>query len=112
LSVPIYELRTYVLYPHNRERLYERFRDHTSKILTRLGFHTIGYWTVSAGEGEGNLVYLIRWESHADREAGWRSFAEDTEWQEVRAATNAEHGPLVAAAHSAILSPTDYSRLQ
>ncbi len=108
----IFELRTYVLSPHNREQLYARFRDHTRAIFARLGFQVIGFWTVSLGHGEGDFVYLLRWDSAADRGEGWRRFAADEQWQRVRATTNAEAGPLVTATHSSLLSPTDFSPLQ
>jgi hypothetical protein len=107
--VAIYELRTYELFPHNREWLHERFRAHTTKIFERLGLPAVGFWSVTAGPGEGDLVYLMRWESYEQREAGWKAFGADPEWQEIRALTNKEHGPLVARTHCTLLVPTDYS---
>jgi hypothetical protein len=108
----LFELRTYNVHPHNRRHLYARFRDATSGIFERLGFDVVGYWTVAAGPGEGDLVYLLRWSSGTEREDGWRRFADDPEWQHVVTSTNEAHGPMVAATHSTLLRPTDFSPMR
>ena len=107
----VFELRRYTLPPQNREALYARFRHSTDVIFRRLGFHVIGYWTVSAGEGEGDLVYLLRWASADARDREWRRFADDDEWLETRARTNAEAGAMVVATHSTLLMALDFSPL-
>lgn len=107
----LYELRHYETFPHNREWLHERFAQHTVPIFERMGFDTLGFFEVTAGTGEGDLHYLMRWDSHEAREAGWARFAADEEWHEARAATNGRHGPLVARTTSTLLRPTRYSRL-
>lgn len=107
----LYELRQYELFPHNRELLHDRFTQHTVPIFDRLGFETHGFFQVTAGQGEGDLVYLMRWESAEHREESWARFAADDEWIAARAATNGRHGPLVARAHSQLLRPTPYSTI-
>lgn len=108
----VFELRRYTLPPNNREALYARFRTSTDKIFGRLGFHVIGYWTVSAGEGEGDLLYLLRWTSTDARDIAWRLFADDAEWRETRERTNAEAGVMVFATHSTLLTALDFSPLR
>ena len=107
----VFELRHYQLYPHNREFLHERFAQHTSPIFDRLGFEAVAFFEVDTGPGEGDLVYLMKWESVEARAIGWRTFAADQEWARVRAATNERHGPLVARTNSTLLRPTGYSRM-
>lgn len=107
----LYELRQYQTFPHNREWLHERFAQHTVPIFERMGFEALGFFEVTAGAGEGDLHYLMRWESPEARDEGWARFAADVEWREARAATNQRHGPLVARTHSTLLRPTGYSRL-
>lgn len=108
----IYELRTYQLFPNNREWLHDRFRRYTTEIFKRLGFDAIGFWSVSVGDDAGDLVYLMRWDSYEERDAGWTSFERDPEWQRIRKRTNTDHGPLVARTSVKILQATDYSALQ
>ena len=107
----LYELRHYQTFPHNREWLHERFAEHTVPIFERLGLESLGFFEVSAGSAEGDLIYLMRWESHIAREDGWARFAADDEWREARTSTNSQHGPLVARTHSILMRPTRYSRL-
>ncbi len=108
----VFELRSYALPSHNREHLYDRFRTDTTRIFTRLGFQVVGFWTVSIGPGEGDLVYLLRWDSATQRQEKWQQFAVDEEWRRVRETTNTKHGPLVSATHSTLLTATDFSPLQ
>ncbi|SHK03006.1 NIPSNAP protein [Pseudonocardia thermophila] len=104
------ELRHYELFPHNREHLHARFAEHTAPIFERLGLRARGFYEITCGPGEGDLVYFMEWESPAERAEGWARFAADPEWQKVRAETNGRHGPLVARTHSQLLVPTSYSR--
>lgn len=107
----IYELRTYRLFPHNRVWAYERFRTGTVRIFEKLGIVALGFWTVAVGDGEGDLVYLVRWESYEERERAWRSLASDPEWHEIRRVTEEMHGELVGRTSSILMAPTDFSKL-
>jgi kynurenine formamidase len=46
------------------------------------------------------------------RRDGGRRFADDPEWQHVVTSTNEAHGPMVAATHSTLLRPMDFSPLR
>ncbi|HRC63066.1 MAG: NIPSNAP family protein [Dehalococcoidia bacterium] len=104
----IYELRTYTAMPGKLPALNARFRDHTVKLFERHGLRCIGFWTYKHGGSSDQLVYLMAFEDQAARDAAWAAFQADTEWQQVRAASEVE-GPLVAHITSDILLPTDYS---
>jgi hypothetical protein len=108
----VFELRRYQTHPHNHEKLHERFRAHTVPIFDRLGLPHVGFWQVTTGSGEGDLVYLMRWNSLEERSIGWSTFAADAEWRAVRRSTNNEHGQLVAQVHSQLLTATDYSAMR
>ena len=106
-----YELRRYELFGHNRNALYERFADHTTRIFDRHGFTQVGYFETVIGEGP-DLTYLLGWGSLDERQASWESFHADPEWGEVRRRTTEQHGLLVAKTHSSIMRPLPFSGLQ
>jgi hypothetical protein len=107
----IYELRTYRAVPGRMADLLARFRDHTCPIWTRLGIKQIGYWTVLIGESHNDLIYLLAWDSLADRESRWAAFCEDPEWMAALAASEI-NGPLITSLSNQLLAPTAFSPLQ
>jgi hypothetical protein len=107
----IYELRIYRPYPGRAAALVNRFRDHTLAIWERIGIRQVGFWTTLVGEAEGELTYLLAWESMAEREAKWGAFQADAEWIAKRAETEKE-GPVQMQITSQFLKPTTYSALQ
>jgi hypothetical protein len=107
----IYELRTYWAAPGKLDRLHARFRSLTLAVFARHGLQVIGFWTpVDPNAESGALVYLLAFPDQAAREARWRAFDEDREWQAGEAASEVD-GPLVVKWTSTILTPTDYSPL-
>ena len=107
----IYELRTYEANPGKLPALHARFRDHTTRIFERHGMECLGFWTYGHGGWSNQLLYLMRFDDMADRDAKWRTFAADEEWTRVRADSEAD-GPLVSRIRSDLLNPTDYSALR
>ena len=63
----MYELRVYRCMPGRRADLLARFRDHTMGFFRKHGIDVIGFWTTVVGE-QDDLVYIVRYESWADRE--------------------------------------------
>src|SRR5215472_662831 len=55
-----------------------------------------GFWTVAIGPSNQDLYYLLQWESLDQRAQKFPAFQADPEWQEKRAATEAD-GPIVAS---------------
>lgn len=106
----IYEYRDYKAAPGRLADVQARFRDHTLGLFEKHGFKNIGYWTPDE-ESNDRLVYIVAFESVAQKERAWASFRADPEWKKVVAASEA-NGPIVAGVTSTLLTPMDYSPLQ
>lgn len=103
----VFELRTYYSPPGRLDDLHARFLDHTIKLFDKHGMTNIGYW-VPIDNSENKLVYLLAFASREAREASWKAFFADPDWQDVRKKTEA-NGPIVAKVESVLLGATDYS---
>ena len=107
----IHELRIYDCAPGRLPALLDRFENITLKIWDRFGIKLAGFWTTVVGESNHQLIYLLEWESMAEREQKWNAFQADPEWQEKRAATEKD-APIVANVSSQFLSPTAFSSVK
>ena len=81
--------------------LRERFANHTLGLFEKHGIENIGYWTEVVGTSN-RLVYMLGYPSLGDKEASWKAFMKDPDWQQARAASE-ENGPLVAKVYNKIL---------
>jgi len=106
----IYELRIYECVPGRLPNLHKRFETITLKIWERMGIKQAGFWIADVGTSN-ELIYLLAWESMAEREEKWNKFQSDPEWIEKRAQTEAD-GPIVARVRNSFLRPTPYSSVQ
>jgi NIPSNAP protein len=107
----IYQLRTYWAAPGKREALHERFRSLTLRIFARHDMRMIGFWVPDPlTEESGDLIYLLSFLSHSAMDAAWAAMRADPEWQQGKAASEAD-GVLVAKIDNRVLLPTDYSPL-
>jgi len=108
----VFELRTYTSPAGKLPELHTRFRDHTMQIFARHGMTNVAYWTPLDSARSGNtLVYLLAYPSRAARDTSWAAFNRDPEWQQVRAASEA-NGKIVEKVESVFLAPTDFSPMQ
>ena len=107
----IHELRVYHTASGKLPELLNRFETITLKIWERHGIRQAGFWTVAIGENNHDLIYLIEWESLAEREEKWNAFQVDPEWLEKRAVTE-KNGPLVTTITNSILQPTSFSAIR
>ena len=107
----IYELRVYHAMPGKLPALLRRFEDHTLNIWERLGIRLVGFWTTLIGESNQQLTYMLAWESMAEREKLWSTFAVDAEWIEVVAESERE-GPIVQNIANQLLQPTGFSTMK
>ncbi len=106
----IYELRVYEAMPGKLPALNERFAQHTLGFFKKHAINVVGFWTEDIGTSN-KLVYILSYQSLADREKKWSTFQADPDWQKLRSETE-KSGPLVARVNNAILRPTAYSPLQ
>ena len=106
----IYELRIYDTVPGRLPALNERFANHTLGFFWKHNIHVVGFWTEDIGTSN-RLVYMLGYESLADRETKWSAFQADPGWHQVRADSEKD-GPINALVRNMILKPTDYSPMQ
>lgn len=67
----------------------------------------IGYWLPTATDNN-SLYYILAYPDLASREASWKAFGSDEEWQKVR--TESEmNGKIVNKVESIYLNATDFS---
>jgi len=64
----IYELRTYHTLPGRMPALLKRFETRTLKIWERMGIRQLGFWRTTVGPSHLELVYILVWDSLAERE--------------------------------------------
>jgi hypothetical protein len=107
----VYELRVYHCVPGRLPAILKRFDTVTCRLFEKHGIKQVGFWTVAIGESSSDLVYMLQWESLADRDKKFAAFAADPEWIEARAKSEAD-GPILTSITNSILTPTSFSALK
>ena len=105
-----FEIRTYYAAPGKLEDLHKRFRDHTIKLFKKHGMEIVGFWGPTDKEkgSENTLVYILAYPSRMARDAAWKAFGADPDWQAARKKSE-ENGKLVDKVDSVMMAATDYS---
>ncbi|MFN0069035.1 MAG: NIPSNAP family protein [Limisphaerales bacterium] len=103
-----YELRIYHTHPGKLDDLHQRFRNHTLGLFARHGIESLGYWVPVQNGADTRLFFLLRYPSRAAREASWKAFMGDPQWQAAFAESH-RNGELVAKVDNYFLAATDYS---
>ena len=108
-----YELRTYTAAPGKLEELHARFRNHTMRLFKKHGMEVVGFWGPTDKEkgSENTLVYVLVFPSREARNAAWRAFGSDPEWQNARKESE-KNGSLTAKVDSVIMMATDYASVK
>lgn len=107
----IYELRVYEVFPGKMGPLHRRFEQVTVPLWQRLGVTVVGFWTTVIGASHNQLVYILAFESLAQREQIWARFKSDPEWLEALAESEKD-GVLVQQISNSFMTPTSYSPLK
>ncbi len=110
-AIGLYELRIYTAAEGKSDALDSRFRDHTIGLFNKHGMKPIGFWHVATPAGQpkdARLFYLMGYKDRAARDASWRAFAQDPEWQKVYADSQKD-GSLTSNIENIFLNATDYS---
>jgi hypothetical protein len=105
----LFEMRTYTTHPGRLDALNKRFREHTNKLFVKHGMDLVGYWTPQ--DRPDTLVYILAYPNREAREASWKAFQADPDWQAAREASEKD-GKIVAKVESVFLNPTDYSPIK
>jgi hypothetical protein len=88
--------------------LLRRFEELTLPIWDRFGIRQAGFWTYLVGGSNHDLIYLLAWESMAERAEKWTAFLADPEWIQGRKESEV-NGPLTSSISNAFLVPTAFS---
>jgi len=108
-SERIYELRSY---EGHTEKIYQNKLKMFNvggevPLFERLGFNAVFYGEVVVGSHMPNLMYMTTFANKADRDAHWKSFTEDAEWNKLK--VNPEFQNNVSKNQQFFLFPTEYS---
>jgi hypothetical protein len=108
-SERVYELRSY---EGHTEKIYQNKVKMFNAggevpLFKRLGFNAVFYGEVIVGSHMPNLMYMTTFENKASRDAHWKSFTEDAEWNKLK--VNPEYQNNVSKNTSFFLYPTEYS---
>jgi NIPSNAP protein len=109
-AAPVYQLRIYEIFEHNKGAFHARFRDHAVRIMAKYDFHIRSMWE-SRLNGRTEFVYLLEWPSEAVMKDRWAKFMADEEWARIKKETAAQHGTLVGEIQDRTLQTLDYSPL-
>jgi len=103
----LFEMRVYYAPEGKLEALHSRFRDHTLKLFEKHGITNIGYWT-PIDNPERMLIYFLAYPDREARDASWKAFMADPQWQAAHKASEVD-GKLVAKVVSNFCQATDFS---
>lgn len=102
-----YELRIYHCNPGKLNDLIARFQHHTTKLFEKHGMKNIGYWLPTRPENN-DLYYVLSYPNKESRDASWKNFVADPEWNKVR--TESElNGKILSSVESVFLTAEDFS---
>ncbi len=103
----VYEMRVYYAAEGKLDALNARFRDHTVKLFEKYGITNVLY-LMPIENPDRKLIYFLSYPSREARDASWKAFAADPDWQAARKASEAD-GKLLTKVESAFMQATDYS---
>ena len=111
-----FEYRVYTGNPGKLENIHARFRDHTMRIVARLGMANYLYWRPVADQPAqtDKMAYMLAFPTAAARTTMWQAFGADEEWKKVSAESQVG-GQLLKTPGGVVsvqLTPTDYSPLR
>jgi NIPSNAP len=75
------------------------------------GIRQAGFWSTRIGKSSQEIIYMLAWESMAEREKRWGAFLTDPEWVAVVAKTERD-GQLVENISSQLLTPAAFSAVK
>ncbi len=105
-----YEMRTYHCKPEHIGRLTARFEHDVLPLWEEYGIRLVGFWQTAVGPLM-DVMYILAWDSLAERESLWSAYQADERWLEIKQQSEAETGPWVYGIESTLLAPTQFSPL-
>jgi NIPSNAP len=107
----IHALREYHCVPGRLPALLRRLASVGVALFEKHGIKPVGFWTVEIGKCNSDLLYMLQWQSMAERERKYASFLSDPDWIEARDQSE-QDGPIVASITNSVLTPTEFSALK
>ena len=109
----LFELRIYES-PTQKQLgyLHERFAGGEIDLFHKSGIHPLLYADTLIGPDQPNMIYLIPYESLAQREKAWAAFRENPEWAKLRDESVRRGGEIVRNITNLLLVPTAFSMLR
>jgi hypothetical protein len=107
----VFELRVYHAMPGKLPALESRFRDTTSKLLSKHDLKVVGYWIPEGAPAWDNtFVDITAYPSREEASKNWDAMMADPEFQEVLKSEQATK--LVEKIDSTYMRPTDFSPMK
>jgi hypothetical protein len=103
----VFEMRTYTAALGKLDALHARFREHTVRLFAKNGIESLGYW-VPIENSDNQIIFVLSYLSRDAREAAWKKFLGDPEWQAAQAASEKE-GKLVEKVEQRFMVAADFS---
>lgn len=109
----IFELRTYESSSARAGKTKIRmFNQGEAQIFRKLGMEPVFFGEAIAGRNLPNLMYMTSFADLADREAKWKAFGADPDWQRMRAIPEYADALIVSNISNAILRPLPFSQIR
>lgn len=109
----LFELRTYESNNMIAARTkIKMFNTGEAGIFRRLGFSPVFFAETLVGRNLPNLMYMTTFESLSDREAKWKAFSSDPEWQKMRGLPEYSDSLIVSNTNIAILRSLNFSDIK
>jgi hypothetical protein len=104
----VFELRTYESStPATLDRKVGMFEAGEIAIFRKAGLTPVFFGVAVAGDRMPNLTYMLVYDNLAAREANWRTFSADPDWQKLRATPGLADAEIVSNIQSQILAPVN-----
>lgn len=108
----VFEIRTYTVADGKVSLLSDIFRDHVTKLFTKHGMSSVGYWIPQdEPRSKDTLIYILGHESREAAKRSWDSFRADPDFKSVRDEEE-RLGVKVTKVESMFVAPTEYSPIK
>lgn len=108
ISAPVYQLRIYEIFEHNKRAFHERFRDHAARLMRQHQFNIVAMWEAKSND-KTEFVYLLEWPDEDTMRGRWQSFMADQEWEQIKQVTGSAHGQMVGGIQEKVMYIATYS---
>jgi hypothetical protein len=80
-------------------------------IFRRVGLRPVFFAAAVVGPRQPSFTYMLAFPDLAGREAAWKAFREDPEWQKLKATPGYTDADVMSNIHDLVLTPTPYSQI-